>query len=290
MLMQRNRGLRWKFLKKGNDMKKTIGTIYQETDYSVFRKLVQNRELYEGRVGKLMASLTEKTISTPILVNEKMEIIDGQGRFEARKRLGLPIPYYIVRGLSNDDCIRLNQYNSKWNDRDFAVCYSRGGNENYIRLLKLVKETGLTVNQTLGLANKAKHGVKKGYKASPFQRGELIFTAKDEEKVKNVKKAADELIEALAYNGRISGTFLSSVRIMLETSGYNHPSMIRNCKRKRSTYAPGARIQDQIAEFERIYNDRRAMDKRLYFSDYMRNKGSNVREYKLRQEEDVSTL
>ena len=35
-------------------------------------------------------------IKNPIVVNEKMEIIDGQGRFEVCKEKGLPIYYNIV--------------------------------------------------------------------------------------------------------------------------------------------------------------------------------------------------
>ena len=52
--------------------------------------------------------------------------------------------------------------------------------------------------------------------------------------------------------------------------------------------------RDQLVEFERIYNYRSKKGGRLYFSDYMRNRGENVRDYSKTyspyNDTDVSTL
>lgn len=86
-----------------------VGAIYSSEDYSVFRKLNGNRSVLEQRKNMIMASITERGwIRNPVVVNEKMEIIDGQGRFEALKELGLPIEYVVAKGASISDCIALN--------------------------------------------------------------------------------------------------------------------------------------------------------------------------------------
>ena len=94
-------------------MGKIIGNIYEETDYTKFRKLPDNRDVLSNRLTKLEASLSERAILNPIIVNEKMQIIDGQGRYEALKRMGKPIQYVVAKGANSDDCKRMNRYNTK---------------------------------------------------------------------------------------------------------------------------------------------------------------------------------
>jgi ParB-like chromosome segregation protein Spo0J len=90
-----------------------IGYVYQTYKYDSFVRLEDNRDVFSNRLNKLIASISERYICNPIIVNEKREIIDGQGRYEARKSLGLPIHYTIAKGATSDDCRRMNRYNTK---------------------------------------------------------------------------------------------------------------------------------------------------------------------------------
>ena len=76
-------------------------------------------------------------IRNPIVVNENMEIIDGQGRFEALKELGLPVEYVVSDGATITDCIALNVKQANWKNTDYVKCYANMGDENYILLLSL---------------------------------------------------------------------------------------------------------------------------------------------------------
>lgn len=263
-------------------MKKAINTIFEENDYSVFKRLDDNRELYEKRVMKLVASFKEVVINTPVIVNEKMEIIDGQGRFEARKRLGLPITYHIESGLGKDDCIRLNRYNTNWTERDYAISFWRGGNENYGRLIRTMNDTALPLRLVLRLASKQTPSKVNG----PFFEGRLIFTKDDEYAVKKTKQYSDDISDALALTKAPTHAFVVAVKIVTETEGYRHDVMVDHCKSKRSSYAYGSTLGEQLKEFERIYNTRVPKNKRLYFSDYMREQGLRIKKYS----DDVSTL
>ena len=73
----------------------------------------------------------------PIVVNEKFEIIDGQGRFKALKTLSLPIEYILIPGLGLEECKKMNENSTTWNSRNFIVSEAELGNENYQRLLNL---------------------------------------------------------------------------------------------------------------------------------------------------------
>lgn len=93
-------------------------TIYCTSDYTVFKKLLGNRVVLEQRKNTIKNSIIENGyVRNPIVVNEKMEIIDGQGRFEALKELKLPIEYVIAYGAGQKECIALNA-----NQKKLEIC------------------------------------------------------------------------------------------------------------------------------------------------------------------------
>jgi len=108
--------------------------ILSTKDYNLFKKMVGNRPTQLFRVKKILKSI-EKVgyITNPIIVNDKMEIIDGQARFEALKQLNLPIDYIIVNNAGIKECISMNTYNSNWKEMDYINSYANVGNINYIR-------------------------------------------------------------------------------------------------------------------------------------------------------------
>lgn len=258
---------------------KVVAQVFEETNYDAFKRLSDNRDVTQGRIAKLIASISEKYILNPIIVNEKMEIIDGQGRYDALKTLNKPIHFIISPGATSEDCRRMNKYNAKWTCLDFAKSHAKSGNQNYVRLLLACKNSSLPIGQILRITNKGTAQLKDSPAMSNFESGKLIFTEKDVETVSTVKKATDEISEALQFNGRTNDAYIIAIKVMIETEGYDHKRMINHCILCRRTYAQMASLKDQLSEFDRIYNYKTSTKKRLYFSDYMRNRGSNVREY-----------
>ena len=115
--------------------------VYTTRDYSIFKRLVGNRDIPESRISKIIASIQEiGWVHNPIIVNEKMEIIDGQGRFTALKRLKMPVEYVISPGAGNKECIFMNMNMVNWKLPDFIKSYAEQGNENYKRLLSLMEK------------------------------------------------------------------------------------------------------------------------------------------------------
>lgn len=113
--------------------------ILRTTDYGIFRRMEGNREVTAKRASHIRQSIeTIGLIPVPIVVNEHMEIIDGQGRFEAIKSLGLPVFYIVVPGLSLSDCVSMNVNTTPWNLIDYISSYAEVGNENYRRLKRLI--------------------------------------------------------------------------------------------------------------------------------------------------------
>lgn len=130
------------------------GVFYSTNDYSKFRKLLGNRDVTEQRINAITDSIRKHGyIKNPIVVNEKFEIIDGQGRFSALQRMGLPIDYILVPNLGIEDCIAMNIKMRNWNTRDYIDSYANRGNEDYIVLRDLLEEfPSIEASATSGMA------------------------------------------------------------------------------------------------------------------------------------------
>ncbi len=268
-------------------MDDVIGQIYSTRNYSQFKKLEHNRSVLKNRKELLVESFKKGEVLNPIVVNKHMEIIDGQGRFEARKELKLPIYYIIDAEKGIDDCRRMNAFNSSWSAKDYLESFSQSGNENYTRLLETIKETQFPLPRVMRFANKGGKNEKVSYLA--YEK--LIFTEEDKCQVLDLARKADEITEALAYEGRRNDAFYRAVKIMCQTKDFEYKRFLRNCEKCRHRYSQMARLEDELKEFSDIYNFK-ASRNRLYFEDYMRNKYKTYKEANpfFTGGEDVATL
>lgn len=127
----------------------TVGQVCKTKDYDLFKTLDGNRSIEKGRVNKIKKSITENGyIHSPIIVNENMEVIDGQGRLEALKSFGLPVEYVVFNGLTIKDCIALNVYQTGWTIMDYIESHADRGSRSYSFLLHLItkyRNLGITV-------------------------------------------------------------------------------------------------------------------------------------------------
>lgn len=115
--------------------------ILETRNYDLFKKIKGNRDVSIERVNKIKKSIRNVGyITSPILVNENMEIIDGQGRYEALKDLKLPIEYIVQEGININECISMNIYQTRWSQMDYIKSYADRNNINYIRIMKLFEK------------------------------------------------------------------------------------------------------------------------------------------------------
>ena len=147
--------------------------VYTTKDYSIFKRLVGNRDIPETRISKIVESIqTIGWVHNPIIVNEKMEVIDGQGRLTALQRLKMPVEYIIAEGAGNKECIYMNMNMVNWKLPDFIKSYAEQGNENYQRLLSLMEKYA---NGNLDIISTAVYRVSKS-KHRDIKQGTLQLT------------------------------------------------------------------------------------------------------------------
>lgn len=114
-----------------------IGQVFETKNYDLFSFLVENRQLNSAHVAQLVKSMQEEVLLSPIIVNEDYNIIDGQHRFEARRNLNLPIPYFVCPGYGLGEVQRLNSVNRVWKNVDFVESFASLGYESYSRIKQL---------------------------------------------------------------------------------------------------------------------------------------------------------
>lgn len=120
-------------------MTNKVGNVMVTTNYEKFKRLDGNRDVKEFRIRKIVESIKEKgQIASPIIVNERMEVVDGQARLEAFRRLNLPVFYVVCEGAGIKDCTTMNATQTSWGLMDFIKSEAERGNVSYRYLQALV--------------------------------------------------------------------------------------------------------------------------------------------------------
>lgn len=115
-----------------------VATVSETYDYDKFKPLSGNRPVNPIHVLRLKESFQAQYLMSPILVNEKDEVIDGQHRLCAARELGYPIRYIVANGYALNEVQRLNTHGNNWTKSDYLNAYCELGYPNYITFRKFM--------------------------------------------------------------------------------------------------------------------------------------------------------
>jgi len=128
----------------------TLNQIEITSDYHLFSMLVSNRLTNRKKIDDIKKSFSDKiSISSPITVNEKFQIIDGQHRFMACSELKKPIHFIITNGLTISHAIEMNKRKGDWGIMDFVKSFAARNNIQYNYLLGFTKRNKLPLKASL---------------------------------------------------------------------------------------------------------------------------------------------
>ena len=159
--------------------------IHITSDYEKFTFLVGNRDVVNKHVKDLSAQIDQRDLNIPIIVNEKMEVCDGQHRLEAYKVLGLPVHYIVKEGLTLQDIRKLNSVNRKWTMNEYMMSHFKLGSKHYVTLEWFVRTYDFSVSDSLAMLNGK--GYLDSYDYAQFREGH--FVVHDLEKGKDIAKS-----------------------------------------------------------------------------------------------------
>lgn len=245
-----------------------VSFVFKTSDYDIFKKLSGNREILNQRKLLIISSIKERGwIRNPIIVNEKMEIIDGQGRFEALKELGMPIEYVISYGATIEDCVALNMKQANWKAIDFIKCYAELGYIDYQILLEMCEKYDLQ-EQIVILVSHAYDGdsgakIKKGN----IRNGSFRIMDKKslEDRLEFVKKCIDIIKERNGGVGEIK-KWAVVLKFVYFCPKINNDIFLKKLVTYQKFISPCATTKQVIDILEKIYNAKVAVNNRVYFA------------------------
>lgn len=99
---------------------KEVNKVYRTNDLSTFKTLPGNRVPNLQHINRLIYSINKYGMKcNPILVNERLEVIDGQHRLEAAKSANTFVYYIIVNGYNLTEVHTLNLNQKNWAKSDY---------------------------------------------------------------------------------------------------------------------------------------------------------------------------
>jgi hypothetical protein len=118
-----------------------VNKVYKTSDLSIFKTINGNRVPNLGHVKRLTDSIKVYGMKcNPILVNEYMQVIDGQHRLIAAKETKSFIYYIVINGYTLNEVHTLNLNQKNWTKKDFMEGYANMGVDSYIKLSKFIKK------------------------------------------------------------------------------------------------------------------------------------------------------
>jgi|TARA_R100000008_G_C3535511_1_gene141754 hypothetical protein len=231
----------------------TFGT----KNYTMFNLVPGNRSISESHVEHLIEKIKggeNFLVYSPIMVDEKMRVLDGQHRLLAAKAAGVHIWYNIVKGKINLDTIaRINENQRKWSPNNFVHMYASMGNahykafEQFYRGYKLSVSTGLLLfgNQTM----------------TSLRNGTLEVTD-----ILRSEELADALIDVQKFVPFAKyNRFANAFKRVFENQNYNHKRMLSKLEQRKHTIKKLTTVPDYIRLLEGIYNDKLSDTKKIRF-------------------------
>ena len=251
--------------------------VHETHDYGMFKRLTGNRSIKELRVKKILRSIqTVGAIPNPIIVNEKMEVIDGQGRLEALKRLSQKVYYIVVPGLGINECRNMNIDQVNWTLPDYIDSCSEEGNENYERLKKLCDKYGklgiTVINYAVtGLASCDNKSIKTGNYCC------------DSEKYIEAENLLDYVMEFYDVGIKLAGRrdiFFMAIGFSYGDKDVNRGRLLQKVKENYRQFSPAATMEQMLDEISEAYNYK-ARDNRIYLkTDYQKKMESLYKWYR----------
>lgn len=230
-------------------MTKNPQTIQVSDDYTIFKRIAGNREPNKTHVRRLKEAIESDTSCikyNPILINEKMQIIDGQHRLEAIKELSLPVYYIQEPKLNLENVQSLNSLSKTWTPNDYAYSYSELGNKNYDTYLEFKKR--FDINHDVLLAYL---GLSNYISPIMFKTGKLVVENKNKS-----ENFCSQLVELGEYykNFRRRSFALAALKFF-EHKRYDHQRMIAKMKLRGHLIEDLSTPEDYARALEKVYNN-----------------------------------
>lgn len=233
----------------------------QTRDYSIFKKLDSNREIYKPNLKKIINSMSMVNLLPfkPILVDEQMRVVDGQHRLRAAEELGLEVYYQINKSSSSRDIILMNANQKAWCKDDYLNFYANEGNRDYIMMKGYCERKSISVADFIKLI--------KGYRAVKdklFQEGNMKFPEPSKieeinlilERIKEIQDVIKQYFLISENNFIHSKKLKSALQLILDNPNIDYDLFLKKLVNKMESLRPCVSVPSYYMMLVSIYNYR----------------------------------
>ncbi len=220
-----------KIVMTGQDQDPVAYEVRETKDYSKFKLIGGNRRINLLHVRRLVESFKLNHLVSPIIINEKFEIIDGQHRLKASLETRSPVYYIVVPGYYIEEVQIYNVNQKNWTKMDYLKLYCDKGMPEYLKCREFMDkfpsfgiqptERLLTFRGSNNFRMIQINGEKAG--ARDFEEGRLS--------IPDLKKSYTYAYRVLDFRSHYKnfnrGTFISALLAIFSNKNYRHGEMIK---------------------------------------------------------------
>lgn len=218
-------------------------------DYQIFRDFASNREVDHKHVNKLVNAIRKRNLLhvNPIIVDDRMRVIDGQHRLAAAEILGVEI-YYVKGEVNREDISVLNSNQKNWTVMDYINHYTVEKRDAFVQISGLInKHPRISVSALLALANSEGKRV-----TEQIRRGYLdvlnIGQAKD------ICFLCESLSEKYQKDFPLDSKFPLALSRAMALEGFNIDTLLKKIEESPRDFVPCHTVRQYLEMIEEIYN------------------------------------
>lgn len=257
-------------------MAEVASKAYWTNKLNTFKMIEGNRAVDENHVKRLMRMMENGYDGTrPIKVNERMEIIDGQHRVEAAKRLGIAVAYVVSNGAALQDCIEDNSGRKAWTNLNFINAYAELGKVDYIYIQNLLKQFGRIPLSSI-------YGALQTGNSDAVRQGRMSVSA---EQYAEAQKALQYMVQFMpiledAEPKAKHSAYMDALSFCYYCDAIDNATLLNRVKSYSDKIKKTSRREDAIKYLGDAYNTHTMQDKRVNFpyeyEKYVRVRKSNA--------------
>jgi hypothetical protein len=229
-----------------------IKTIKKTTDYASFKTVKGNRLLNQEHYKHLLSAVNRKNLLSlnPIIVNEEMQVIDGQHRLEVAKALNVPVYYVVGDDLDIEDVIMFNTAVKGWKIDDYAQTFVQLGYEDYIKLAQFKNKWHISTSNSIAILSSETKRIKEaGYKK--FKQGQ--FEIVDYDWANEFARRLHDVVPFTSENTWKDREFIQALSLIYD-KGVDHDTLVDRLQRYGQPMYRRATMTEYLRLFEDIYN------------------------------------
>lgn len=239
--------------------KEEVNVVYKTKDLSIFKMTAGNRIPNPQHIKRLQSSIKQYgMLCNPILVNEKMEIIDGQHRLLASKEVGSEVYFIILQGYSLKEVHTLNLNQKNWTKHDFMDGYASMGIKSYIDLKNFSEEnTDFTLNDCIAfcsnittsgnftMSQKISKNIIEVFEEGTWKTRDIKLAQENADKIRLIKPY---------YSGYNRSVFVGTILSLFQNKNFDFNEFMHKLRLQPTALVDCAKREQYKTLIEDIYN------------------------------------